>query len=163
MSSATASLGSPLDTPTLFRELPDPPAEPAAPPHPGPFAAVAIEQSIDRTLDYAVPPSLVASLKVGQRVRVPLGKGNRPAHGYVVAIPPQTSYPRIKRLLNIDDERVLVPPKLMELARWMSRYYCSPLGSVLETILPAAVRKKVGVGYSQIVRLAMERDQVQAI
>ncbi|MDB5292993.1 MAG: priA [Phycisphaerales bacterium] len=152
-----------MNTPTLFRELPDPPAEPAEPPHPGPFAAVAIEQSIDRTLDYAVPPALVASLKVGQRVRVPLGKGNRPAHGYVVAIHPQTSYPRIKRLLNIDDERVLVPPKLMELARWMSRYYCSPLGSVLETILPAAVRKKVGLGYSQIVRLAMEREQVQAI
>ncbi|MDB5172262.1 MAG: Helicase PriA essential for oriC/DnaA-independent replication, partial [Phycisphaerales bacterium] len=152
-----------MNTPTLFRELPDPPPEPAEPRHPGPFAAVAIEQSIDRTLDYAVPPALVASLKVGQRVRVPLGKGNRPAFGYVISIRPESSYPRIKRMLNIDDERVLVPPKLMELARWMSRYYCSPLGSVLETVLPAAVRKKVGLGYSQIVRLAMEREQVQAI
>ncbi|HWE95850.1 MAG TPA: primosomal protein N' [Tepidisphaeraceae bacterium] len=153
-----------MNTPTLFRELPDPQAaEPAEPPHAGPFAAVALEQSIDRSLDYAVPAGLVASLKVGQRVRVPLGKGNRPAFGYVVSIHPTTAYPRIKRMLNIDDERELVGPELMELARWMSRYYCCPLGGVLETVLPAAVRKKVGLGYSQIVRLAMDREKVQEI
>ncbi|MDB5333491.1 MAG: priA [Phycisphaerales bacterium] len=153
-----------MNTPTLFRELPEPPAaEPAEPPHTGPFAAIALEQSIDRSLDYAVPAGLVASLKVGQRVRVPLGKGNRPAFGYVVSIHPTTAYPRIKRMLNIDDERVLVGPELMELARWMSRYYCCPLGGVLEAVLPAAVRKKVGLGYSQIVRLAMDREKVQEI
>jgi primosomal protein N' (replication factor Y) len=156
--------GEPMNTPTLFRELPEPPAaEPAEPPHTGPFAAIALEQSIDRSLDYAVPAGLVASLKVGQRVRVPLGKGNRPAFGYVVSIHPTTAYPRIKRMLNIDDERVLVGPELMELARWMSRYYCCPLGGVLEAVLPAAVRKKVGLGYSQIVRLAMDREKVQEI
>ena len=152
-----------MDTLALFHELPEPvPADRAERPQ-GPFAAVALESGIDRTLDYAVPPSLVSSLRAGQRVRVPLGRNNKPAYGYVISIHPTSSYPRIKRLLNIDDERVLVPPKLMELARWMSRYYCAPLGSVLETVLPAAVRKKIGIGYSQIVRLVVERDKAQEI
>ena len=57
---------------SLFAE-----AEPIAEPLPkveGPFAGVALEQSIDRVLDYAIPPRLRASVQVGQRVRVPLGK-----------------------------------------------------------------------------------------
>lgn len=84
---------------------------------PGPFAAVALEQSIDRTLDYAVPASLIHLLKVGQRVRVPLGKKNRPISGYVIAIRDETTHParRIKRLIDIADDRVLVPPTLMAL------------------------------------------------
>jgi len=43
---------------------------------------------------------------------------------------------------------VLVPPKVMELARWMGRYYVTPLGVVLESILPSAVRKADRTGLS---------------
>src|SRR5881227_3064615 len=113
-------------TSTLFGDLQETERAPQ-PKHPGPFAAVALEQGIDHSLDYAIPPSLVHLLKVGQRVRVPLGRGNRPAFGYVVAIHDTCDYPKIKPLAGIDDDRVLVPPRLMELARWMSRYYVSPL------------------------------------
>src|SRR4051794_12695561 len=77
--------------------------EPDGPPPTGPFAAVALEQSIDRMLDYTIPPRLIPSLCVGQRVRVPLGKGNRPVHGYVISIHGTTDYPRIKALFEIDD------------------------------------------------------------
>ena len=108
----------------------------------GPFAGVALEQSIDRVLDYAIPPKLVELLKVGHRVRVPLGRGNKPRFGYVVRIADTSSYPKVKSLLAIDDDRVLVSPKMMELARWISRYYVSPLGMVLETIVPAAVSQR---------------------
>ena len=131
--------------------------------HEGPFAAVAMEQSIDRTLDYAVPPALIKQIKIGQRVRVPLGKNNRSAFGYVTDIQPHTTYPKIKRLLGIDDERTLIPPALMDLARWMGRYYVTPLGSVLETILPSAVRKRIGLGHTNQVRLAIPRADAQAI
>jgi primosomal protein N' len=131
-----------MQTTTLFGDMTDPAPAPAEPPIPGPFAAIAIEQSVDRTLDYGIPARLVSALRVGQRVRVPLGRNDHATHGYVISIHPTTTYPRIKRLLNIDDERVLIAPKLMELSRWMSRYYCAPLGTVLETVLPSAVRNQ---------------------
>src|SRR5688572_4695213 len=146
---------------SLFPTLLD--SAPARPREPGPYAGVAIEQGIDKSLDYGIPPKLLPLLKLGQRVRVPLGRSNRPTHGYVVSIRDHSDYPKIKPLLGIDDERVLVPPRLMELARWMSRYYCTPLGTVLESVIPSAVKKKIGVGYSQQVRLAQPREQVQAI
>ncbi|MGN6627899.1 MAG: replication restart helicase PriA [Tepidisphaeraceae bacterium] len=128
----------------------------------GPFAGVALEQSIDRVLDYAIPPKLVELLKVGHRVRVPLGRGNKPRFGYVVRIAETSSYPKVKSLLAIDDDRVLVSPKMMELARWISRYYVSPLGMVLETIVPAAVKKRIGLGYSKQVRAALPPETLQA-
>lgn len=151
-----------MQSTTLFPEL-EPPAAPDEPLPQGPFAAVALEQSIDRTLDYSIPPRLVDSVQVGQRVRVPLGKNNRPTAGYVITIHPTTTYPRIKDLIGVEDQRVLVPPPLMELARWMSRYYCASLGSVLESVLPSAVRKKIGIGYQQIVRPALDRVQLQLL
>jgi primosomal protein N' (replication factor Y) len=143
--------------PTLLDSAPTPAREP------GPYAGVAIEQGIDKSLDYAIPPKLLPMLKVGQRVRVPLGRGNRPTTGYVVSIRDHSDYPKIKSLLGIDDERVLVPPRLMELARWMSRYYCTPLGTVLECVIPSAVKKKIGLGYVQNISLIMPREQVQAL
>lgn len=129
----------------------------------GPFAAVALENSLDRILDYAIPPVLQSQLLIGQRVRVPLGRGNRPQFGFVVAINPTTAYPRIKPLLAIDDPRVLINDKLMQLARWMSRYYIAPLGVVIDSLIPSAVKKKTGIAYAQMVRLLMDRTEAQAL
>jgi len=132
----------------------------------GPFAGVALEQGIDRVLDYAVPKRLVTAIQVGQRVRVPLGRGNKSTTGYVVRLSETSDFKdpsKIKPLTDIADERVLVPPKLMELARWMSRYYVAPLGTVLESVIPSAVKKKVGVGYRQMVRLLATPEAVQEL
>src|SRR5687768_5623108 len=129
----------------------------------GPFAGVALETSVDKVLDYAIPSRLVPLLRVGQRVKVPLGRNNRPSRGYVVSIHNETTYPRIKNLAGVEDERVLVGERMMELARWMSRYYVAPLATVIESIVPSAVKKKTGMGYSQIVSLALGRDETQAI
>jgi primosomal protein N' (replication factor Y) len=143
----------------LFGQLENPPPVPIS--EQGPFAGVALEHGIDKLLDYAIPSRLRASLHVGQVVKVPLGRKNKPARGYVVSIHPTTTYPRIKNLATIEDERVLVPPGLMTLALWMSRYYVSPLGTVLESVIPAAVKKRIGLGYSQVVRLAQPRETIQ--
>lgn len=123
----------------------------ASPSCAGPFAGVAIEKSIDRLLDYSIPKSLLAQLRVGQRVRVPLGRTNKPSSGYVVTIHDHTDFPRIKPIMALDDDRVLVTPTLMTLARWMSKYYVAPLGVVLESVIPSAVKRGIGLGYSSIV------------
>src|SRR2546423_1483118 len=107
---------------TLFGQL-ELPATPPLTRADGPFAGVALEHGIDRLLDYAIPPKLRHALRVGQVVKVPLGRSNKTTRGYVVSIHEQTNYPKLKALSGIEDERVLVPPKLMQLALWMSRYY----------------------------------------
>ena len=129
----------------------------------GPFAVVALEQAIDRVLDYSIPARLVGSLQVGQRVRVPLGRRNKLATGYVVGLRDTTEHPKVKPVGDLIDDRVLVSPALMELARWMGRYYVAPLGIVLESVIPSAVKKRIGMGYSSVVRTALSRDALQAL
>ena len=50
---------------------------------------------------------------------------------------------RIKSILAVYPEIDPVPADLLEIARWISRYYCCPLGMVLSTIVPAAVKKNI--------------------
>jgi primosomal protein N' (replication factor Y) len=127
----------------------------------GPFVGVALERGIDRLLDYSIPPKLAHKLRIGQVVKVPLGRKNRTTRGYVIDIHPTTTYPKIKPIAGIDDERVLIPPGLMKLALWMSRYYVTPLGTVLESVIPSAVKKRIGLGYSRMVRVAQPREKLQ--
>ena len=47
-------------------------------PRPQLAATVVFAEQPHGPYDYAIPPSLAAKLKAGQRVQVPLGRGNRP-------------------------------------------------------------------------------------
>jgi primosomal protein N' (replication factor Y) len=149
------------DSATLFPQAGPPEMEAAS--ATGPVAQVALEQGVDRVFDYAIGPRLAGRVHVGMRVRVPLGRNNRPMRGWVVAVRAASELPKLKNLLAIDDERVLVSPPVMELSRWMGRYYSAPLGVVLESVIPAAVKRKIGIGYSSIVRLAQGSEKIQEV
>src|SRR5262245_51789929 len=95
--------------------------------------------------DYAVPPGLAAKLKPGQRVQVPLGRGNRPIVGYCTAVGNKTAGSRpLKPLARVVDTEPLLSPAMLQLASWMADYYLCPLGQVLQAIVPAGVRGKAG-------------------
>ena len=143
--------------PSLFPELQPLPRPKQAPI--GPFARVAIERSLDRVLDYSIPRQLIPALKVGQRVKVPLGKKNKPVYAYVLAITDSTDRDKIKPVHSIEDDRVLLTPPLLELARWMARYYCTPLGHVLDTITLADLIHDEG----RVTELLRERLALAAV
>src|SRR5438132_6182868 len=61
--------------------------------------------------DYAVPPPLAARLKPGQRVQVPLGRGNRPIVGYCTAVANKAIGSRsLKPLARLVDAEPLLSP-----------------------------------------------------
>lgn len=121
------------------------------------FARIVPERGIDAAPDgltYAIPQDL-AALLVGDRVQVPLGRGNRPAPGFVVEIDtqPDLDIAKIKPILRRDPGGGRLTPHLLELGRWMSGYYCCPLGMVYTTMLPAAVKKGTGRTTRTLVRV----------
>src|ERR1043165_5214532 len=104
------------------------------------FARVAVERSVDHYPDgltYAISAEL-ADLQPGERVIVPLGRGDTPTHGYVIDrtksidIDPD----QIKFISHRDLDGVRLTSQLLELARWISSYYCAPIGMTLATMLP---------------------------
>src|SRR5687768_16243432 len=99
------------------------------------YARVALEQGIDTSsagLTYAIPPSL-ATLNVGDRVIVPLGRKDHRVPGYVVEIAERSDVRSAKEIVARDPKGLSLPPDLIELAKWIAGYYCCPLGMVFTT------------------------------
>jgi primosomal protein N' (replication factor Y) len=109
------------------------------------FATVAPERALDIAgdLTYAVPNDM-RDLTPGERVLVPL-RGERAAPGLVLAVtdePPAIDPARLRPIARRTGLRL--PEPLVELARWIGRYYCCPVGAVAASMLPAAVKSGVG-------------------
>jgi primosomal protein N' (replication factor Y) len=124
---------------------------------------VALDRGADTVFSYAVDESQWP-VKVGQRVEVPFGRGNRRAFGFVVnddAVydnDDKDSGYRLKKIIRVVDEDVLLSGELMDLGRWISSYYYCPLGQVLGAMVPAAVKKSVGVSTKHMIYLGRQVD-----
>lgn len=111
----------------------------------GVYARVAIERGIDRMggLTYRAAPEI----KVGQRVSVPVGRGNTSTGGIVIETGGRELLDgfdpmKVKTVLELSS--TILPQALVELGQWMSEYYMCPLGMVFGSIVPAAVKSQTG-------------------
>src|SRR2546421_10804568 len=103
------------------------------------YARVIIDRSIHRELDYLIPESLSEKVSIGSRVRVPFRE--RSALATVVALLGETDAEGIRPIEALVGDKPVLSPKLIELARWMSAYYCCPIEAVMRSLLPQVIRK----------------------
>ncbi len=120
------------------------PAAPAAPaepealaaPAPTAFVDIALPLPVGLTFTYHLTPYQQERVKPGARVRVPVGR--RRMIGYVVGT--RTSAPEgfaTRAIEALVDRDPVLPPELLELARFAADYYLTPLGDVLAAMIPA--------------------------
>src|SRR4051812_26925676 len=93
---------------------------PAATGEPGLFVDVVLDRPLDVAFTYAVPPELHAAVAIGKRVRVPLGRGNRPVVAYCVNVHDVPPARAIKPVLAVLDDESLLTDQLLQLTRWMA-------------------------------------------
>lgn len=103
---------------------------------------VAVPRPLRQTFDYAVPAHLAVPA-AGTRVRVPLRAAS--VVGVVCGHGVATEQP-LKPIDEVLDAAPLLPADLVDLARWLARYYHHPLGEVFATILPAKARRGAATG-----------------
>ena len=103
------------------------------------FARVAFDLPVPTEFTYEVPERLEGQLQAGQRVRVPFRTKTR--IGYLVGFEETTDLKTVKPITEVVDAEPIVPPDLLDLARWMSRYYCCSLGEAVQGMLPGGVRR----------------------
>jgi len=103
---------------------------------------LALPVPLPRLFDYLPPAGHAADAGwVGCRVRVPFGRGDGEQVGVVVDLAePQADGPALKPALARLDDAPLLAGELFESLRWVAAYYHAPLGEVLATALPAALR-----------------------
>ena len=107
------------------------------------FVRVIVDRSIRRELDYSVPEAMTDQVVVGARVRVPFR--DKSLLATVVATLDQSPAKGIKPIMALLGEKPALSASLIELARWMSNYYCCPVETVMRSLLPQVIRSaKIG-------------------
>ncbi len=85
-------------------------------------------------------------MQVGCRVFVPFGP--RKLTGVVLACHGDAPAGAVKDVLRLVDSEPVIRENMLSLARWISGYYCAPLGEVLRSMLPLASEIRTGKVYS---------------
>ena len=104
-----------------------------------PVLQVALPLPLPRLFDYRAPDATTAD-DVGRRVRVPFGP--RELVGVVAGVGPAgPDAPELRPILERLDAAPLLHGELLASLHWLARYTHAPLGEVLATALPAALRR----------------------
>jgi len=100
---------------------------------------VALPVPLRRVFDYLLPAEIVEPAP-GCRVSVPFG--SRKLVGVVVGTADHSDLPasKLKKISTVFESQPVLPAGLLELLKWASTYYHHPLGEVVSTALPAALR-----------------------
>jgi primosomal protein N' (replication factor Y) len=132
----------------------------AAPSLPQPadrVVGVAVHANVWRSYDYLWPDAL-GQPQLGQRLRVPFGRGDRRTLGFVVDTDRRDVHRQLKTVVERIDESSQLDETLWKLGEWISRYYLTPLGMVLAAMVPSVVGRYARKSES-VVYLASERKE----
>lgn len=102
------------------------------------YCEIALPVPLRTTFTYAVPDRIDGEELVGRRVVVPFR--NRAMVGVGLAVsaePPKVA--QVKEIAELMDTLPALPPKLVELGQWISRYYVAPIGETFRAMLPPEV------------------------
>src|SRR5580693_5156694 len=98
------------------------------------YCEVALPVPLRTTFTYGVPDALEETVVPGARVLVPFR--NRAVLGVVVELhrkPPDLI--KIKNVSEVWDPIPALPPRLLELGKWVANYYLAPVGETCRAML----------------------------
>lgn len=104
------------------------------------FVDVILPLAIAGTYTYRVPEQYRSQILVGQRIVVPFGK-SKVYSGIIQKI--HTQAPQVyeaKYIQQLIDDHAIIQPWQLEFWEWLSSYYMSHLGDVMQVALPAALK-----------------------
>ena len=102
------------------------------------YCEVALPVPLRSTFTYAVPVSFQNEDLVGRRVLVPFR--NRAMVGVALSVSERApAIARVKEISELLDPIAALPPKLIELGHWISRYYLAPVGETFRAMLPPEI------------------------
>ena len=110
------------------------------------YCDVSLPVPIDTAFTYRLPETLRRRVQPGCRILVPFG--SRKLTGVVLATHSQEPKGATKEALRLLDEEPALDQSLLDLGRWISAYYCAPLGDTLRAMTPLTSDVRRGRIYS---------------
>lgn len=103
------------------------------------YVDVILPLPLEGTFTYSVPEPMVAQVRMGVRVLVPLGRSKTYTAMAVRLHSEKPEFETRPIIQVIDAEPVLIEQQL-RLWQWISTYYMSPIGDVFKSALPAGLK-----------------------
>jgi primosomal protein N' (replication factor Y) len=100
------------------------------------FCDVSLPVPLDQAFTYSLPATLTHRVKPGSRVLAPFG--TRKLAGVILKLHGDKPQGNIREVLRLLDEEPVFDAGLLKLGRWISEYYCAPLGETLRAMTPLA-------------------------
>ncbi len=101
---------------------------------------------LEQAFTYSLPLTLQHRVKAGARIIVPFG--TRKLTGVILRVHDDAPEVALKDALRLIDPEPVLDDELIALGKWISGYYCAPLGEVLRSMLPLASDIRSGKNYS---------------
>jgi primosomal protein N' (replication factor Y) len=98
------------------------------------YCDVSLPIPLEQAFTYSLPETLEHRVQPGCRMLVPFA--GRKLTGVVLAVHDSPPNGAMKETLRLLDEEPVLDAGLIELGRWISSYYCAPLGEVLRSMTP---------------------------
>ena len=98
------------------------------------FCDLCLPVPLDRPFTYELPETMRHRVKVGCRLLAPFGP--RSLAGIAVEVHDRQPEVETRQVLRLLDEEPVLDDSLIALGRWISGYYCAPLGEVLRAMTP---------------------------
>ncbi len=106
------------------------------------YADVVVNFPIEGPFTYTIPAVLKDKIKIGSCVKVPFGK--KIVTGYVVSLPGETGFKKLKNIDSVLDKSPALDRTMMELTRWIADYYYSSRGEAISAAIPSVIKKRSG-------------------
>jgi primosomal protein N' (replication factor Y) len=108
----------------------------------------------DKVLHYRVPEALQSGVAVGSLVRIPILSALRLGIVGELGAPADFPVERLKSVAQVVYPFPALTPDLLRLAKWMAAYYACGLDAIIETMIPAAVRRGAALKQEKLLELA---------
>lgn len=110
------------------------------------YCDVSLPVPLEQSFTYSLPVTLQRRVQPGCRVVVPFGA--RKLTGVTIRVHSKPPEAKTKAVLRLLDEQPVLDEEMMWLARWISEYYCAPLGEVLRGMTPLGTEQRHTTTYT---------------
>jgi primosomal protein N' (replication factor Y) len=93
---------------------------------------------LDKPFTYGIPDELLGQVRIGDKVTVPFGKGNKSTTGYVVGLLETSTYDKVKNILAVDSALSFQPWQI-KLTKWIKKRYFCTMSEALGLLSPPKV------------------------
>ncbi|MCM0648731.1 primosomal protein N' [Clostridium swellfunianum] len=114
---------------------------------------------VDKVFTYAIPEKYRKIIKLGYRVKVPFGLGNKRIDGFVVSLFNDfQASSTVKEIADTCEEYSLLEPKDLELIEYMREKYLCTYIECIKALLPSGVTRGMRNKINQVIYVAKKLE-----